>query len=561
MTSTDTGSTRTSARERRRTVRQTFRDVANPATVKGAIAALTGLVVLTLPNASLAVFELIVGGALLVTSSLDLWFGITGRHAGPASDRGHSPSRALAVIRGLAGILVALLVLLTPRDAVPAIVWLLGLYALFRGVVSVTAGVFGRDRSQRPARLTIGIGSIAFGVLAITVPDSVSEGVVLAVAVAAIIAGGILLAYGLRVGAPGSQSTSVVNAPMAEIMWDWVRHTDIGDERREQLADGLYFESPGRSTKLTAWWVMLILSVSIATFAVLQDSTAVVIGAMLIAPLMTPILGLAGAVVNGWRRRAAASSALVAAGAAASIALAYLISRWVPELVSFDANTQITSRVNPTLVDMLIALAAGAAGAFATVNVRVASSIAGVAIAVALVPPLGVVGVALESQRWDDAFGAFVLFMTNFVSIVLAAAGVFILTGLAQGSRLREQRRQIASTLAPFGALALAVMVPLVFTAEGILASASQTKTAQQVVNDWLGEDTRLRVEQVAVEDGTVTVDIAGTEVLPPPRQLQSQLSEELGDPVELVIELTPSVEVTVSEEGTLREEDSEGAG
>lgn len=548
MTSTPT----TTSEAKKRTLRRTLGDVANPATVKGTTAVVTGLIIMTLPDASLTVLELILGVALIVTSALDVWFGLTGRRA-QRDHAGHgSESRVLASIRGLTGILVALIILITSREGIAAIIVLLGVYAVIRGVVSIAAGLFGRDRSQRTARLTIGIGGIAFGVLAVAVPDSVSEGLVLTFALAAIITGGILLAYGLQVGAPGSRSTALVHASMVEIIWDWVRSSDIGSERREQLADGLYFESPGRAAKLTAWWVMLVLSVSIATFAVLQDSTAVVIGAMLIAPLMTPILGLAAAVVNGYRRRAADSAALVAAGVAVAIALAYTVSGWVPDLVSFDANSQITSRVNPTLVDMLIALAAGAAGAFATVNVRVASSIAGVAIAVALVPPLGVVGVALENQRWEEAFGAFVLFMTNFVSIVLAAAAVFILTGLAEGSRLREQRRQVASTLAPFAALALVIMVPLVFTAEGILASATQSKTAQGVVAEWLGEDTSLRVEQVSIEDGAVSVEITGSEALPAPRELQSRLSDELASPVVVVIEFTPSAVITVDADGRL---------
>jgi uncharacterized hydrophobic protein (TIGR00271 family) len=350
----------------------------------------------------------------------------------------------------------------------------------------------------------------------------------------------------------------VVHAATSEILWDWVRTEDVGAERREVLAETLYFEPPGRGQKLAAFWVMLLLSVAIATFAIVQDSTAVVIGAMLIAPLMTPILGLAGALVNGWTRRAASSSTLVALGVAASIALAFVVSAWVPDLVPFDSNSQILSRVEPTFVDMLIALAAGAAGAFATVNARVAASIAGVAIAVALVPPLGVVGVALENQRYEDATGAFVLFMTNFVSIVLAAAGVFMLTGFAESTNLRARSRKILSTLAPFGALALVILVPLVFTAEGIVATATQQKDASQVAAKWIEDSPRLQVEQVTVEGPTVTVALSGTGSIPPPRDLQQAMTEELGRPTELIVEFTPQVRIAVSEDGSVRGEQAE---
>jgi len=428
---------------------------------------------------------------------------------------------------------------------------LLGLYLVGRGLVSLVAAVFG-DTSRRRARFTIGVAGVALGVLAIAVPDPLTEGVVIAAAVAAVVVGGILLSYGLRVGAPEATAIDVNTAATTEILWDWVSATDVGADQRETQAEALYFEDPGRVGKLTAWWVMLTLSVSIATFAVLQDSTAVVIGAMLIAPLMTPILGLAGAVVNGWRSRAAASASLVAGGVTGAIALAYLISAWVPELVSFEANSQIVSRVSPTFVDMLIALAAGAAGAFATVNKRVSSSIAGVAIAVALVPPLGVVGLSLENQRWDDAFGSFLLFMTNFVSIVLAAAAVFVLAGFADGARLRQNQRQVLSTLAPFVALALVILVPLVFTAEGILATATQQKAAQDVVSEWIDDTDGVRVEAVAVEADEVRVSLAGTEPIPPPALLQQQLSDAFDGPVRLVVEYVPAAEITVDTDGSI---------
>lgn len=532
----------------RRSVRQALEDVANPATIKGAIAVAAGVAIIALPGLSQTLVELTLGAALVAAGVYDVWFGLTGR----GQQRG---SRLLALLRGLGGVGVGVLLLLASQETLTVIVFILGFYLLFRGLTSLVVGLLGRDKSQRTARLTIGFGSLALGILAIASPASVSDGIIVSGAVIAIIVGIILLYYGLRAGAPTLDRPQIVQSATSEILWDWVRTEDVGAQRRDKLSDTLYFEDPGRMQKLAAWWVMLLLSVSIATFAVLQDSTAVVIGAMLIAPLMTPILGLSGALVNGWRRRAAASSTLVTAGVVASIALAFVISAWVPDLVSFDANSQISSRVEPTFVDMLIALAAGAAGAFATVNARVASSIAGVAIAVALVPPLGVVGVALENLRFDDALGAFILFLTNFVSIVLAASGIFVLTGFAESTNLRARSRQILSTLAPFGALALVVLVPLVFTAEGILATATQQRDAQRVVTDWIGEDSRLRVQQVTVDGQTVTVSLTGSQTLPSATALHENLADELGTPIDLVIRYTPGVQVSVDEDGQVRGE------
>lgn len=530
----------------------TLREAVNPATVKGAVAVVGGLTVIIFPGLSQTVIEYALGLALVVTGGYDTWFGLTGR------GDNRTGSRVLSFVRGAASVGVGLLVLLARQETLTTIILILGFYLLFRGAANVIAGLLGRDRSQSTSRLTIGFASLAIGVLAITSPASVSEGIIITGAVVAVIVGIILLSYGLRAASSTSQMPAVVHSATSEILWDWVRHEDVGVERRETLAETLYFEPPARGQKLAAFWVMLLLSVAIATFAIIQDSTAVVIGAMLIAPLMTPILGLAGALVNGWTRRAASSSTLVALGVAASIGLAFVVSAWVPDLVPFDSNTQVLSRVEPTFVDMLIALAAGAAGAFATVNARVASSIAGVAIAVALVPPLGVVGVALENQRYDDALGAFVLFMTNFVSIVLAAAGVFVLTGFAESTNLRARSRKIVSTLAPFGALALVILVPLVFTAEGIVATATEQKDASAVAEEWIEDSPRLQVEEVKVEGTTVTVRLTGTGSIPAPRDLQEAMTDELGRAVEVVVEFTPQVQVTVSEDGTVRGEQAE---
>jgi uncharacterized hydrophobic protein (TIGR00271 family) len=314
----------------------------------------------------------------------------------------------------------------------------------------------------------------------------------------------------------------------------------MGEERRNELADGLYFEEPDRLTKTSSWTIQLVLSVAIATFAVIADSTAVVIGAMLIAPLMVPILGLAGALVNGWTRRTSQSALVLTFGVVLAITLSYAFSAWVPALVNFDTNTQITSRVNPSMTDLLIALAAGAAGAFATVNSRMASSLPGVAIAVALVPPLAVVGVTLGGGRFEEAGGAMLLFLTNFVAIVLAAAGVFVLGGFARHRQLRARMTSILKTFVPFVVMAAIILVPLVFASQGLLATATAEGEAQDVVEGWLGEESPLRAKDVTVSGNTVTVTLVGPARPPEIDTLQTALIEELAQPVGVVVEVEP---------------------
>lgn len=513
----------------------------NPATVKGAVAVLLGAATLLLPDLSVTLVNLAVGIGLAVSGGTDIWFALAGRRR--VRRRG---SRLLALVRGIGSLLFVLVLLVLAAAGVEAtlslalLVGLVGVYLGVRGVITIVATLLRRDRPGRAVRLASGCTAIAFGVLAFAAPETTTEGLIVGAALLALVLGTILLAYGLRTHGPSGRSIDPATATIAEILWDWVRGADIGSDRRENLAETLYFEEPGRAGKLVAWWVMLALSVAIATFAILLDSTAVVIGAMLIAPLMVPILGLAGALVNGWSRRAGRSVLLLTGGIGAAIILSYALSAWAPIVVAFDTNTQITSRVDPTLLDMMVAVAAGAAGAFATVNTRVASSIAGVAIAVALVPPLAVVGISLGAQRLDDALGAFLLFLTNLVAIVLAAAVVFVLAGFAQPARLRARPSAVLVTIAPFAVLAALILVPLVFASEGLIATSTQQRAAQDVVEEWLGPDTDLQVDRVQVSTDGVEVHLTGPSEAPPIDPLQTGLGEALERPVAVSVAVAP---------------------
>ena len=181
----------------------------------------------------------------------------------------------------------------------------------------------------------------------------------------------------------------------------WFEDVDIGRDRRGEISDGLYYEGPERAGRRTSFGVMMLLSTTIATLGILQDSTAVVIGAMLISPLMTPIMGTSAGIVGGWPRRTLESAATVTIAAIGAMGLAWIVAAWVPAMGDLATNTQITSRTEPTLIDMLIAFAAGVAGAYATVDRKVSSSLPGVAIAVGL--PLASPDRASSPHPWRPA--------------------------------------------------------------------------------------------------------------------------------------------------------------
>ncbi|HYT34641.1 MAG TPA: DUF389 domain-containing protein, partial [Ktedonobacteraceae bacterium] len=183
--------------------------------------------------------------------------------------------------------------------------------------------------------------------------------------------------------------------------------------------DKTFIEGPQTARRLTNFFALLLFATVIATYGVISNSTATVIGAMIVAPLMGPMMATTSAVVMGSLSRALRGFALTVVGIVAVIIFSYLLTWVIPDAtISFTSNGEITSRINPGLLALLTALGAGAAGAFITSRAEIADSMGGVAIAISLVPPLCVVGISLQKGQLDAAGGAFLLFMTNFLAIL-----------------------------------------------------------------------------------------------------------------------------------------------
>jgi uncharacterized hydrophobic protein (TIGR00271 family) len=203
-------------------------------------------------------------------------------------------------------------------------------------------------------------------------------------------------------------------------------------DRSEVLLKVIYDSDP---RWFAAFVVMLALSAGIASLGLSQNSAATVIGAMVIAPLGDPMAALGGAIALAWPRETLRMLLVTAAGAALVVAVAFLIGLLLP---TSTPDAQILARTSPDLRDLGVALMAGAAGAYAKTRNKLASTLTGVAIAVALVPPLATVGLMLEEHRFALARGAAVLFAANLIGIVLAATLVLLLTGYAPLPRLRR---------------------------------------------------------------------------------------------------------------------------
>ena len=171
------------------------------------------------------------------------------------------------------------------------------------------------------------------------------------------------------------------------------------------------------------FFVLLIASCVISTFGLIQNSSPVIIGAMLIAPLMMPILGFSLSILWGDRKLLLRSVLTLGAGTLISVMISAILAMIMPGGIIM--NEQILSRTNPTLYDILISLGSGFVGAYAFVNPKVSNSVSGVAIAVALMPPLCTVGITLGQHQYEAALGALLLYLTNLVGIALAASFIF----------------------------------------------------------------------------------------------------------------------------------------
>ena len=256
------------------------------------------------------------------------------------------------------------------------------------------------------------------------------------------------------------------------------------------------------------FYILITLSAIIAAFGLLLSSPAVVIGAMLVAPLMSPIVGVGMAIVLGDSRFLNKALQAVVRGVGLALAVGVLIG-----LLPYggELTPEIMARTQPTLLDLGVALFSGVAGAYALCKSEAAGALPGVAIAAALVPPLASSGIAFSGGYFAGAFGALLLFTTNFIAISSAAALVFIILGF-RPTAAQKERRVVQQRSFRLAGVFLAVIVILLTTATVSLARESATdalilETVATNVNTLPGVE-HDQTEIVSFSDGTLTLDV-----------------------------------------------------
>jgi uncharacterized hydrophobic protein (TIGR00271 family) len=295
-----------------------------------------------------------------------------------------------------------------------------------------------------------------------------------------------------------------------------------------RVRDVLLFEPPDLKKRLVRFGGLLILASAIATYGLVGDSVATVIGAMIVAPLMLPIMGLAFGISIG-DKKAIVSSILVGVGGIATSVLVGFVLSQVLRVSAFDptSSSQIMSRTSPRLVDLSAALATGLAGAFATGRKDISDTLPGVAIAISLVPPLANVGILLSVGRADLALGSLLLFVTNYFAILLTGAFIFALLGYPRASLIEKpvRSRRVAVTIVTV--MILVIATPLAFNSFRIYQDSVAESRASAATKSWIA-DSGYEYVSTTAKDEAVRIVIVGEGTLPPEAELQADLTGRL---------------------------------
>ena len=312
--------------------------------------------------------------------------------------------------------------------------------------------------------------------------------------------------------------------------WDWLKEKPLPVKAINRNLWRL-------SVPTFTYHFMLGMSAIIATLGLLANSVAIIIGAMIVAPLMGPIVGMGYSIATGNRKLLRRSSFTLLKGVVLTIAISWFVAL----LIGLEAvNTEILARSNPTLIDFGIAMAAGAAGAFANTRRSIATAMPGVAIAVALVPPLSVVGIGLSLGDFVLARGSLLLFVTNLVCIVFFGGLVFIFQ--SYGALFKAKQGLI------FSIITLTLLAfPLSFSMRSLLTEKNLRFRVREIITEKTETFTSSNIESVRVAQKSDSIEIL-IELYAPNKSLSPQkinkvanlLAKELERAIELNIRVIP---------------------
>ena len=283
--------------------------------------------------------------------------------------------------------------------------------------------------------------------------------------------------------------------------------------------------------------IMNALAAIVACYGLLENSVAVIIGAMLIALLMGPITGMALALVDGDQALLRRALLAEAGGAALVLFLSFIIGTVHREVT---LGSEILGRTTPSILDLVIALAGGAAGAYATISRRLSAGLVGVAIATALVPPLCSCGICLAHGLYRQGGGAFLLFFTNLVAIQSVTSLVFWISGFHRLER--RDKKTLTRQFAPSALLLVALAVFLVRSFEAALAQERLRSVAERLLGKEIEKNGAANLAELRIDNSSDPPTLIGVVrapwIIQPAScaRLQAEVRQAVGQPVTLHI-------------------------
>ncbi len=347
-------------------------------------------------------------------------------------------------------------------------------------------------------------------------------------------------------------ASSFFDFPTPRVLWRWLKQW-----RQNQLVattDRIsvleHVDDAGHLGPRYAF--MTMMSCGIAMLGLLQNSAAVIIGAMLISPLMGPIIELGMGLATFDLRSIRSAMKSLTVGVLLSLLVAAGIVYFSPLQ---DATSEILARTEPTFFDLLIAIFSGLAGAYATVT-RKGEMIVGVAIATALMPPLAVVGYGIAVMNWSIAGGAAFLFMTNLLAIALSVTIVARWYGFGGTDSPKQTAWQAGLIIGSFVLLSIPLGLAL-----GRIALKSQVELSVRAATDTAAANASGRVSGLRVDITKNGVNVDAVMMMPRhinglEASLEKSLATQLGRPVNVQVRevLTADDASFAQQQGTLAE-------
>ena len=315
----------------------------------------------------------------------------------------------------------------------------------------------------------------------------------------------------------------------------------------------VYEETATGSEPGARFYILVAVSTLIACFGLVANSTAVVIGAMLVAPLMTPIFGISLGLVRSDIHLFRHSVKAEIVGVIAAIAMGFLVGFTIILTNPLaEATSEMLARTKPNLFDLLVAVLAGFAGTYALIDEKISPALPGVAIATAIVPPLANCGLCLAFGAYHGAWGSFLLFFANFLSILIVASILFSKAGMAgEFGALKK-----ADMARRFGWAAVSFLIIAALLGNALYRMMERRKlykTVQHILVSEFSEYPATGIDRIVVDKKRKTLFVLAELHSPSqmnPNQVQeveNELTAQTKVPTELIVRIIKSTDISSS--------------